>query len=48
MPNIKFPLAFSTWNHEENDAINNLLKTGHLTMGKEVSRFEKGSKIFWF
>lgn len=35
-----FPLAISTWDKEEVDAVNNVLISGHLTMGHYVEKFE--------
>lgn len=38
---IKYPLIHSTWDKEEFEAINKIVKTGFFTMGKNVSKFEK-------
>ena len=39
--NVIYPLATSTWGHEEIDAINEVIKTGRYTMGQRVKQFEK-------
>ena len=38
---IKYPLIHSTWNKDEFEAINKVVKTGMFTMSKNVSEFEK-------
>ena len=36
----KFPLAFDSWDNQEKEAINEVVKNGHFTMGKKVKQFE--------
>jgi len=36
----KFPLAFDSWDNDEKDAINEVVKTGNFTMGTKVKEFE--------
>jgi len=38
---MTYPLAFSTWGHEEVDAIKRVIDTDMYTMGKHVKKFEK-------
>lgn len=40
MPDIIYPLASTTWDHEEVGVATDLLKRNQLTMGVEVKRFE--------
>ena len=40
MSSVRFPLATSTWGHEEYDALQRLIDSGRFTMGGEVSEFE--------
>lgn len=37
----KYPLASSTWKHEEINAINKVIKSDKYTMGENVKKFEK-------
>ena len=39
--NYEYPLASTTWNHEEIDVALSLLKKNQLTMGQEVKQFEQ-------
>lgn len=41
MTEISYPLASSTWDHLEVNAINRLLASNQLTMGPEVRKFEE-------
>ena len=36
----RFPLATTTWDHEEREAINKVLDSGNLTMGENVKEYE--------
>jgi len=36
-----FPLATSTWDNEENDALQRVIASGRFSMGKEVAEFEE-------
>lgn len=36
----KFPLTYSTWNNQEVNAINKIIKSGQLTYSKNVKKFE--------
>lgn len=38
---ISYPLSMSTWDHEEHEAIQRVLRTGRTTMGEEVRAFER-------
>jgi len=38
---MSLPLATSTWDQKEIEAINRVIKSDHYTMGKEVEKFEK-------
>jgi dTDP-4-amino-4,6-dideoxygalactose transaminase len=31
----KFPLAYNSWDHQEKEAIQNVIKDGFFTMGKK-------------
>ena len=37
----KFPLAYNSWDHQEKEAIQNVIKDGFFTMGKRVNHFEE-------
>ena len=37
----KFPLAYNSWDHQEKEAIQNVIKDGFFTMGKKVNHFEE-------
>ena len=37
----KFPLSYDSWNHEEPEAIYEVVKDGFFTMGKKVKKFEE-------
>ena len=37
----KFPLSYDSWNHEEQEAIYEVVKDGFFTMGKKVKKFEE-------
>ena len=37
---MTYPLASSTWNHEEIDAMHSVIATGNFTMGRNVAAFE--------
>jgi CDP-6-deoxy-D-xylo-4-hexulose-3-dehydrase len=39
--NWKYPLASTTWNEAEFDAINQVIQSGQFSMGKQVMAFEK-------
>ena len=39
--NYKFPLSYDSWNHEEQEAIYEVVKDGFFTMGKKVKKFEE-------
>lgn len=41
MQYIKYPLTSSTWDQDEVQAIERVVKSGMLTMGKEVKKFEE-------
>ncbi len=41
MTKVSYPLATSTWNSKEIEAIQRVINSGHFTMGQEVSNFEK-------
>jgi len=38
--NYKYPLATTTWNKEEIEAMNRVISSGNFTMGENVQRFE--------
>ena len=40
MMTYKFPLSYDSWDSEELDAINDVVKSGYFTMGKKVKEFE--------
>jgi dTDP-4-amino-4,6-dideoxygalactose transaminase len=44
---IKFPLATSSWDENENNAMNRVIKSNHFSMGKEVFSFEKKFATFF-
>jgi len=44
--NIKYPIASSTWGCEEISAINKVTESGFITMGENVSKFEKDFSIY--
>ena len=37
----KFPLAFDSWDHQEKEAIMQIVKDGVFTMGTRVKKFEE-------
>ena len=37
----KFPLSYDSWDHEEKEAIFEVVKDGFFTMGKKVKKFEE-------
>ena len=37
----KFPLSYDSWDHEEPEAIYEVVKDGFFTMGKKVKKFEE-------
>ena len=37
----KFPLSYESWDHEEKEAIYEVVKDGFFTMGKKVKKFEE-------
>ncbi len=37
----KFPLSYDSWDHQEKEAIFDVVKDGFFTMGKKVKRFEE-------
>ena len=37
----KFPLSYDSWDHEEKEAIYEVVKDGFFTMGKKVKKFEE-------
>lgn len=41
-PAVVFPLATSTWDHHEIDAINEVIASNRYTMGPRVAAFERG------
>ena len=41
MMSYKFPLAYDSWDHQEEDAIKNVISDGFYTMGKKVKEFEE-------
>lgn len=41
MNTTRYPLASSTWNQEEIEAINKVIASGNFTMGENVKQFEK-------
>lgn len=41
MTTINYPLATSSWDHEELDAMQRVIASGMFTMGKEVAEFER-------
>lgn len=46
MTDFSFPLATSTWDDAEYDAMQRVIKTGCFTMGPEVEAFEKAFSTF--
>ena len=38
---VKYPLAASTWDEEEYDALNRVIKSGNFSMGEEVRAYER-------
>ena len=38
---VKYPLAVSTWDHEEIEAMQKVIESNSFTMGKKVKNFEK-------
>jgi CDP-6-deoxy-D-xylo-4-hexulose-3-dehydrase len=40
MNNVKYPLASTTWDQKEHDAMQRVISTGSYSMGKEVKLFE--------
>ena len=43
---MKYPLANSTWDNNEINAINSVVKSGYYTMGKFVDQFENEFSSF--
>jgi CDP-6-deoxy-D-xylo-4-hexulose-3-dehydrase len=43
---MKYPLATSTWDQAEINAINRVISSGMCTMGENVMRFEKDFAAF--
>ena len=37
----KFPLSYDSWDHQEKEAISEIVKDGFFTMGKRVKKFEE-------
>lgn len=38
---FRFPLATSSWDHQEIDALHRVIASGHYSMGREVAEFER-------
>ena len=41
MMSYKYPLAYNSWDQQEEDAIKNVINDGFYTMGKKVKEFEE-------
>ena len=44
---MSLPLATSTWDHEEYDAIQRVIESDRFSMGPEVEKFEKEFASFF-